>query len=127
MYTSLLSDADDLVGSIDASADTPNIGLMLGAALLAFVLAAFAVPGLIAGLNAVTEGRWLWPAIGLLAWIGLVVLAAKLAQAYGDQVERAPIDLLTAFGNGVAGILYAAAILAGLLLGWRARTSLRAY
>lgn len=124
MYTSLLPEPQ-YVGAIDGAADTPDLGLMVGAALLTFLVAAVALPGLAAGLDLVLDGRWLWPVVGLLIWIGGIVAAVRFAQSYSSQVERMPIDLLAAFGNGVAGILYAAAIIAGLLVGWRARNSLR--
>ena len=121
MYTSLLPDPQ-YVGSLDV--DAPNLGLMLGAALLAFVVTAVAIPGLLAGLYAVTEGRWIWPVAGLLVWLGAIALAVHLARSYGAQVEQTPFDLLSDLG---ANVLYTAAILGGLVLGWRARNSLRTY
>lgn len=126
MYISLLLEPGD-TSSLDGVADTPNMGLMLGAAILTFLVAAVAIPGLAAGLNTVLHGHWLWPVVGLLVWIGGVAAAVRLAQAYSDQVERMPIDLLATFGSGVADILYTAALVGGVLLGWRARNSLRNY
>ncbi|MFJ2301063.1 hypothetical protein [Oerskovia paurometabola] len=117
MYISLLPDP--------GTANTPNIGLMLGAAALALIVAAVAIPGLFAGLHAALDGRWLWPAGGLLVWIGLIVLSAKLAQSYDSQVERMTIAPLTTFSNGLAEVIYAAAIIAGMLFGWRIFSSLR--
>lgn len=117
MYISLLPDP--------GTANTPNIGLMLGAAALALIVAAVAIPGLFAGLHSALDGRWLWPAGGLLVWIGLTVLSAKLAQSYDSQVERMTIAPLTTFSNGLAEVIYAAAIIAGMLFGWRIFSSLR--
>lgn len=117
MYISLLPDP--------GTANTPNIGLMLGAATLALIVAALAIPGLFAGLHAILDGRWLWPAVGLLLWIGLLVLSVKLAQSYDSQVERVTIDPLATFSDGLAEAMYACAIVAGLYFGWRIFSSLR--
>ena len=103
MYTSPHFLEPDYVGSLDNVAGAPNLGLMVGAAILAFVVATSAVPGLFAGLDAVASGRRLWPVVGLLVWLGALVLAIHLGRSYGDQVEQAPFALLTTFGNGVAG------------------------
>ncbi len=123
MYTSVLPDPLP-PGAIDGT-DTPNIGLMLGAALLTFLVVTAALPGLLAGLDAVTSGRWVWPVVGTLAWLGAIALAAYLAGVYSNQVEQAPAAVFSTLGNGVATLFYTAAILGGVLLGWRARHALR--
>jgi hypothetical protein len=105
------------MSSTVVSTSPPSIGLMLGATAIIFVLAAAFIPGAGELLRAVTvTRRFVGPAIGVVGYVALIVWARHLAGLYDTQSEAA---ILSTISGGVASVFYTAAILGGLVFGWK--------